>query len=370
MSGRARVLVATLAAAAGMRPFVDYPPHGAAQAAVAATPVSSSAGPVAPRESSSSAPRESEYWQQREEQQRREQEHAQEQGQEQEQEQEQPQPQDQPQPRPPLPQNSSRRGVAGWSLDELNALFYAGAPSNSLRKAGLTIHSFDATEDDARPWRPCVAGWCAPASSWWSASIVNTRQRHTFGSHGLLLAPGRTRVLCSHWADAGTLEAGCETREPGPAMAHRPYPRRKLRAMLQRSLQPGMPYNEVLLDSKRYVAQLPASLAGIIYGLPGPSATDSDFVLPSFGADAWGQVQAANAYVWLLDAFNLTESDVFLLHANENFDRPGATGAVLTDHSRGAREFVRTHPYGEYRQRWAATHPLLSQQPEHFHQLA
>ena len=231
---RGRVLVvAALAAAAGMRPFVDNP-HGAAPAAVAASPVSSRAGPAAPRES--------EYWQQREEQQRREQG----QGQEQELEQEQPraQPPQQEQPRQPLPQNSSRRGVAGWSLDELNELFYAGAPSNSLRRAGLTIHSFDGTEDDARPWRPCGAGWCAPAAKWWSASIVNTRQRHTFGSHGLLLAPSRTRVLCSHWADAGTLEAGCETREPGPAMTHRPYPRRELRAMLERSLQPGMPYNE------------------------------------------------------------------------------------------------------------------------------
>ena len=140
--------------------------------------------------------------------------------------------------------------------------------------------------------------------------------------------------------------------------------------MLERSLQPGMPYNEVLIDSARYVAQLPATLAAIVYGLPGPGNTDSDFVLPSFGTDVWGQVEAANAYVWLLDAFNLTESDVFLLHANENFDRPGATGAVLTDHSRGAREFVRNHPYGEYRQRWAATHPLLSQHPESYHQLA
>ena len=227
---RGRVLVvAALAAAAGMRPFVDNP-HGAAPAAVAASPVSSRAGPAAPRES--------EYWQQREEQQRREQ------GQEQEQPQPQPQAQPQPQqeqPRQPLPQNSSRRGVAGWSLDELNELFYAGAPSNSLRRAGLTIHSFDGTEDDARPWRPCAAGWCAPAANWWSASIVNTQQRHTFGSHGLVLAPSRTRVLCSHWADAGTLEAGCETREPGPAMTHRPYPRRELRAMLERSLQPGMP---------------------------------------------------------------------------------------------------------------------------------
>ena len=43
---------------------------------------------------------------------------------------------------------------------------------------------------------------------------------------------------------------------------------------------------------------------------------------------------------------------------------------MLTDHSRGAREYVRSHPFGEYRQRWAATHPLLSQHPESYHQLA
>ena len=117
-AARARVLVASLAAAAGVRPFVDYP-HGAAQAAVAASPVSSGAGHAAPRES--------EYWRQRKEQQRREgQGQEQEQGREQEQE-----PPPQEQPRQPLPQNSSRRGVAGWSLDELNELFYSGAPSNS-----------------------------------------------------------------------------------------------------------------------------------------------------------------------------------------------------------------------------------------------
>ena len=117
-ASRARVLVASLAAAAGVRPFVDYP-HGAAQAAVAASPVSSGAGHAAPRES--------EYWRQRKEQQRREgQGQEQEQGREQEQE-----PPPREQPRQPLPQNSSRRGVAGWSLDELNELFYSGAPSNS-----------------------------------------------------------------------------------------------------------------------------------------------------------------------------------------------------------------------------------------------
>lgn len=116
---RARVLVASLAAAAGVRPFVDYYPHGASQAAVTASTVGSGAG--------NAAPRESEYWRQRKEQQRREgQGQEQEQGREQEQE-----PSPQEQPRQPLPQNSSRRGVAGWSLDELNELFYSGAPSNS-----------------------------------------------------------------------------------------------------------------------------------------------------------------------------------------------------------------------------------------------
>ena len=56
-----------------------------------------------------------------------------------------------------------------------------------------------------------------------------------------------------------------------------------------------MPYNEVLIDTARYVTQLPSSLAAVVYGLPGPSATDSDFVLPSFGADVWGQVEAAHS---------------------------------------------------------------------------
>ena len=243
---RVRVLVASLAAASGIRPFVDYQ-HEAT--VVSASPVSR-AGPAAPRES--------EYWQQREEQQRREQEQGQEPPQqEQEQREQQPAPLMAVGRRSPELQNSSHRGISGWSLDELNALFYTGAPSNSLSKAGLTIHSFDATEDDARPWRPCSSGWCEPASKWWSASIVNTQQRHTFGSHGLLLAPSRTRVLCSHWADAGTLEDGCETRGPGPAMAHRPYARRKLRSMLKRSLRPGMPYNEVLVGSGSYIGWRP-----------------------------------------------------------------------------------------------------------------
>ena len=181
-------------------------------------------------------------------------------------------------------------------------------------------------------------------------------------------------MLCSHTCDFGSLYSGCKASAPNGYQGKGiPFPKDHLKEMLERSMyEPGLTgaYNEVLIDSGRYMAQLPATLAAFVYGLPGPGNTDSDFVLPSFGTDVWGQVEATNAYVGLLDAFNLTESDVFLLHANENFDRPGATGAVLTDHSRGAREFVRNHPYGEYRQRWAATHPLLSQHPESYHQLA
>ena len=374
--GRTGWLASCLASASGTT-FVDYPHEQAPRA-------------LQP----SAKPHVSEYWKQRQEQR-------------QQQEQEQQQQQQQQEQtfvihsrKAALPYNSSRKGIAGWSLDELNSLFYSGESSNSLRKAGLTIHSFDATEDHHRLWEPCASGWCKPASRWWSASIVNAQQRHTFGTHGILLAPSRTRVLCSHWADAGTLEEGCDTSTPGPATEHKPYPRKKLRWMLKRSMRPGMPYNEVLIDTKRYVARLPGSIAAIVCanpdarmqtkasnspsailadtsgltptptdGLPGPGGAESDFVLP-MGGDIWGQVEAANAYVGLLDAYNLSESDVFLLHANENFERFSGEGAVLTDHSRGAREFVRTHPHEEYLKRWRATHHSLATHPELYHQLA
>ena len=54
-------------------------------------------------------------------------------------------------------------------------------------------------------------GWCSNKTTWWSASIVNAKQLHTFSGSGLLLNPHRsfTQVLCSWPDDMSSLTLGC-----------------------------------------------------------------------------------------------------------------------------------------------------------------
>ena len=104
-----------------------------------------------------------------------------------------------PSPPPPSPYPpSDRKHLSGYSVDDLTELFKNGKPSNDLAEVGLLIHGFDETEDPVLPWQPCSVaakghkGWCSNKTEWWSASIVNAKQLHTFSGSGLLFNPHRS----------------------------------------------------------------------------------------------------------------------------------------------------------------------------------
>ena len=189
------------------------------------------------------------------------------------------------------------------NLDKLSHMFFAATPTTNFAKAGVTIHCFDDTEVlPAEPWRPCDTGMCAQFGKWWSTSIVNWAQRTTFGDHGIVLAPDYNRILCAYPYDSGTMMSGCGAGTPGL----NEFDTKDLDQMMTQSMFWKLGYNEVLIDSKNYTANLPASIAAFIYNLKGDETT-------SYAAKAG---QTYHRYFAFLTHFNLTEADVPLLKAN------------------------------------------------------
>ena len=247
--------------------------------------------------------------------------------------------------------------VVEWARN----LFHNAKPSNSLAKAGLLVHCFDESEEPPGLFKPCVTGWCANQhfDRWWSASIINSKQPNTFGDSGLLLSPAKNLVNCSFVDDVGTMRTGCNT---GNSTRYRngigKFDRGELKQMMERSMNPEMMlgYNEVLVDSTKFMQRLPRSIYGVIFGLK--------------GNDAFGRVQATQVYVSILDEFNLTEQNhIRLIQVTyDRFERmyntTGDANWNFTDVSEGAREFLKTHPYEKHRREWLKQHPTIEKHPE------
>ena len=230
-----------------------------------------------------------------------------------------------------------------WTLEQLSNLFRSGVPSNDLEKVGLTVHCFDNTEDEAAPWKPCSSGWCSQFGNWWSTSIINAEQHNTYGASGIVLSPSRTEVLCSWWGDMGTMTDGCNTTAVYPK-GH-PFPPDHLKDMLEHSMTvSGAPDNEVLIDSALYLDRLPGSVAAVMY---------------FHGANDWDQLQATRAYVAMLDAYELSESELPLLEVSHNAEPLDGTGAIMHDVSSGARAWLQKHPWRQYRKQHPREHRRL-----------
>jgi len=246
--------------------------------------------------------------------------------------------------------------IVGWA----RKLFYEGEASNSLAKAGLLIHCFDESEEPPGMFKPCVSGWCKKQhfDSWWSASIINSKQPNTFGDSGLLLSPTKNLVNCSFVDDVGTMRTGCHTGNSSRVRnGIGKFDRGELKKMMERSMNPELllGYNEVLLDSSKFMQRLPRSIAAVIFGLK--------------GGDSFGEVQATQTYVSILDEFNLTEQNhIRLIKVSyDRFERMYNTSKVnwnFTDVSAGAREFLKTHPYEQHRREWLKQHPAIEKHPE------
>lgn len=236
-----------------------------------------------------------------------------------------------------------------WSAKDLAEIFQHGKPSNDLSKAGLLVHGFDGTElDHAHRWQPCTVGFCAGAAKWWSTSLINQVHQKSWGANGLILSPSRTKVLCSHYSDFGSLAAGCNSSAPDGFDGGHPYPPDQLKDMLQRSMYEGGPkmgYNEVLIDMPEYVANLPQSVAAFYF---------------KDGPKGFAQVEARYAYVSFLDAFNMTEESVPLLKFPANM----SGGQPMENVAGSARAYLKTNKYSAWREKWRKEHPYLVEHPE------
>ena len=239
-----------------------------------------------------------------------------------------------------------------WSsLQKLSDLYMSGAPSNNLTEVGLIFHGFDGTEkgwptNDV--WHPCTEGWCQGATDHWSASIVSHQHKAVFSDAGILYAPNLNTVMCSVWSDIGSLGAGCSS-PVSDGWEGSTFPEDRLKDMLDRSFtDPALEfvYNEVLIDSQKFVQNLPGSVGAFVFGMTGKSAQGA-------------QMQATAAYVNFLDAYKLTEADVPLLQLHHTGPQ------ALTDESAGARKYVEDHPhaYQTWLKTWTAEHPGMSGVP-------
>ena len=248
--------------------------------------------------------------------------------------------------------------LSKWASEvHLNRLFMSAGPSNSLSEAGVTVHNFDRTEEESEPWRPCgddgicppEREWwnncltCEPTRGWWSTSILNWAQHNAFADSGIILAPEHISVLCAYPFDSGTMETGCK------AAPDAQFGPEELREMLNLSMSlegvaplatmPNM-YNEVLVDTANFTAQLPFSISAFVFGLNGLNS-----------AEYGGEEVATARYVNFLDQNCLDESDVPLLKAdfsqigNVTIEGPGErAGRVFRDVSAGARQYLKDHP--------------------------
>ena len=313
--------------------------------------------------------------------------------------------------------NATHRNRQFWSVAELSRLYKHGMPSNNLSQVGLMVHCFDDTEEKWKPWKPCVSGFCSQFEGRWSTSIIAPQQHGTYSGSGILMNPLWTKVLCSHWADMGSMVEGCNV-EKGTARDHsaptekenqmqrelqqreqrkqqiqqrdedrrareaaarerseehrtrevyrtrslpdpetgtatqfrraeeqqdglplHPFPPEELKNMLVHSYynNKNSPMNEVLVDTRYYLDHLPESAAAIFF---------------FHDASTYERVVATRAYVGMLDAYNLTESQFHLLKINHRCVNLMGENDVMTDESAGARHFLATHPYG----RFAAAH--------------
>merc|ERR1712166_197036 len=162
------------------------------------------------------------------------------------------------------------------------------------------------------------------------------------GDGGIIMAPNQVSLLCSFDADSGTIFSGCKNGGTGNDGFFGPNATDE---MMRSHMDGGaVGYNEVILDSAQFRANMPKSIAAIEYGLKLGNAAAESGLRTSFD-----KVRAVNTYVMLLDRYNLTEKEIPLLRAN--FDTEDVTGVngqhgvALVDESEGAREYLANHPY-------------------------
>jgi len=188
-------------------------------------------------------------------------------------------------------------------------------------------------------------------------------QRDLIGTAGIILTPKYTKVECSWDTDMGSMNSGCGRKSGLTGTTEKnPFPPERLEDMLKISMQPdsaqhqagkslGVPvYNEVVVNSTWFIDHLPGSIAAIVYFDDADSMpkTNAGGVVAKDNRAA-DKVAATAAYVSLLDAYNLTETDIPMLVISREGDAGAARGHV-TDVSFEARRFLEKHSEERYRE--------------------
>ena len=254
--------------------------------------------------------------------------------------------------------------VNSLSRDMLHHSFLHAKPSNNLSEVGLLIHCFDATEDFAQPWRPCNKGACWQFSKWWSASIINAKQKSTFSNSGILLTPEKNEVLCSWPSDFGSMNAGCKwSTKPH---VWQPFDKDHTKDMLTYSMDPEsvgnkgaeklntVLYNEVLIDSKNLMKRLPRSIAAFVF------FDDDEYDHTKPYTPLPDKIVATTAYLAMLNFYKLEEKDIPLLQINR-------TAGTFMDVSGGARRFLELHSFEKYKKRHPYYHDEWLRRNAHTH---
>ena len=249
-----------------------------------------------------------------------------------------------PLPMPPAPPMSPSPAPPRVSIEGLESMFAHARPANGVGKVGVIFHAFDDTEDYRELWKPCTAGWCVRFTSFWSTSIINAKQRNSFASSGILLAPHSNEVLCSWPEDmaqqhgATNVDTSCDTRFADGAV---PYPREQLKDMLEISMGGSETYNEVIVDSQVYMKNLPNSIAAVAYY---DDSSEEE------------QIKATETYLAMLQAYDLTVDDIPLVKI---IREPAYGQPFIEDASAGAETFLSEQRY----QRFRREHPKLRLPP-------
>ena len=233
---------------------------------------------------------------------------------------------------------------------KLNKMFEQGQPSNNPKLVGLVVHNFDDTENFWDAWKPCVPDkaariQCSNGGPWWSTSVINVKQKNTFGDSGIILSPDFVNVSCSFPSDAGTEFGGCHRLRSNVKAQNASN---HLKDMLVGSMKGGMPYNEVVVHTDDYLSHLPQSVAAIVYNLRG------------MGDEA--AAKAVRTYVRMLDNYDLDEQQIPLLRANwpdsapafgmypagmEPQEQQEAGVPPFTDMSANARKMMEEHGWAK-----------------------
>lgn len=170
--------------------------------------------------------------------------------------------------------------MSGPVVDQINARFVNGMPSNNLFAAGVLVHQFDGMEAPNHAWLPCTESqWCAKYRDRISASLLNARSPPgasgpipIFSAElgGLVLSAGRAKVLCAYAGDGGTMSKLCDPPGlsdhcvPGCSSSVSEDAVRQMLVLQEKRLE-TKPYNEVVLDPKPYVEHPDSAIEAVFY---------------------------------------------------------------------------------------------------------